>query len=511
MPPPMRRAGAAGRGEAGLTPDGRLKSGRLAGLTMNRAVWVLAWPVLVDSLLNTLVGLTDTVLAAGISEPAADAIGMAAYCLWFLGLVIMALDVGATALISRSVGAGRLAVANAAVGQTMLLALAAGAGLGVMLFLVSGPLGALLFDDPASIDAFRRYMGIMAFDVPFMALLYAGIACVRGAGSTFLPMRVMIVVNLVNIGASWTLAGVDFTSTSVVDGQIVTTTIIHNPFGFNMGVTGIAIGTLMGHATGAVLILGVLTRGLAGVRLMRRRFRPHWHTMKRMLRIGFPNFLETLGMWAGNFLVILIVSWIGAGMVGAHTVAIRIEAFSFQPGFAIAIAAATLAGQYLGAGSPRLARRAILTCTLLAAAIMGLIGLVFMLFPHTLVGMLSSQPTHLAVTPHLLFITGLVQIPFGIGIVLRQAMRGAGDVKVVMYVTWVCTYLLRLPLAYILSGADIPLPEWFAGGPGAVYDNPSPWQWGLRGLWIGLCIEIVIRGGLFIARFMHGGWAKQRV
>ncbi|MFM9994544.1 MAG: MATE family efflux transporter [Phycisphaerales bacterium] len=511
LAPPARRAGAAGRGELGVTPDGRLKSGRLAGLTMNRAIWVLAWPVLVDSLLNTLVGLTDTVLAAGISEPAADAIGMAAYCLWFLGLVIMALDVGATALISRSVGAGRLAVANAAVGQTMLLALAAGVGLGGVLFLTSGALGGLLFDDPGSIDAFRRYMGIMAFDVPFMALLYAGIACVRGAGSTFLPMRVMIVVNLVNMGASWSLAGVDFKTTVVAGGQTVTRTILHNPFGFDLGVTGIAIGTMLGHAVGAVLILGVLARGLAGVRLLRRRLRPHMHTMRRMLRIGFPNFLETLGMWAGNFLVVLIVSWVGAGMVGAHTVAIRIEAFSFQPGFAIAIAAATLAGQYLGAGSPRMARRAILACTLVAGAVMGMIGVVFMLFPHTLVGMLSSQPTHLAVTPELLFITGLVQIPFGIGIVLRQAMRGAGDVKVVMYVTWICTYVLRLPLAYILSGADIPRPAWLGGGPGAVFENPSPWDWGLRGLWIGLCIEIVIRGVLFVARFAHGGWARQRV
>src|SRR5690606_5282741 len=118
--------GRAARGEFGVTPDGRLRSGRLAGLPMGRAIFTLAWPVLVDSLLNSLVGLTDTAVAAAISPAAADAIGNASYMLWFVGLFFMALDIGATALISRSVGSGRMAAANAAVGQVVLLAVLVG-------------------------------------------------------------------------------------------------------------------------------------------------------------------------------------------------------------------------------------------------------------------------------------------------------------------------------------------------------------------------------------------------
>ena len=494
--------------EHGLTPDGRLKSGRLAGLTLRAAIWVLAWPVLVDSLLNTLVGLTDTVLAAGISEPAADAVGMASYFMWFFGLVVMALDVGATALVSRSVGAGRLAVASAAVGQTLLLAIAAGLGLGLLVWASSGTVATLLFPEPESNQAFHDYMKIMALDVPFMALLYAGIACLRGCGDTFRPMRAMIVVNLVNMAASWTLAGVDLKTAAVIHGQPVTRVLIHNPFGFDLGVTGIAVGTTIGHAVGAVIILGVLVRGVSGVKLRRRRLRPHAHTLRRLVRVGLPNFAETLGMWAGNFLVVLMVGWLGPGMVGAHSVAIRIEAFSFQPGFALGLAAATLAGQYLGAGSPRMARRAILVCTGAAVAIMASMGVVFIAAPRFCVGLISTQPTHLELTPRLLFVTGMVQIPFAIGIVLRTAMRGAGDVRAVWYITWLTTYGARLPLVYLLSGVDIPLPEWMGGG---VVTNPWPWDWGLTGLWIGLCIEVTIRGVAFVWRFLHGGWARARV
>ncbi len=498
---PIEIAGppTARRGEFGLTADGRLKSGKLAGLSMNAAIWVLAWPVLVDSLLGSMVGLTDTVMAARISEAATDAIGNASYFLWFLGLAIIAMDVGATALVSRSIGAGRTAVASAAVGQTMLLAIAVGLVLGVLVALSAGMIAAGMNMSPEAERAFVDYMRIIAFDVPFMALLYAGIACVRGAGDTFRPMRVMVVVNIVNVLGCWTLGGVEGSPETILP---------RSPIGINLGVTGIALATLLAHGVGSAMILTALIRGVAGLRLRRRRMRPHWHTLRRLVRVGIPNFLETFGMWVGNFILINMVGWLGVGLVGAHIIAVRIEGFSYQPGFAIGIAAATLAGQYIGAGSPRLARLAVLRCALLASAMMGVTGVLFMAMPRAIVGLLSSQPTHLEVTPPILFIAGIVQIPFALGIVLRSAMRGAGDVRIVMYLTWLTTWAVRLPLAYLLCGVDIPVPSWAGGG---VIPHPFPSDLGLWGLWLGMCIELVIRAGLFGARFVHGGWARMRV
>lgn len=496
------------RGEIGLTPDGRLKTGRLAGLGLGAAIFTVAWPVMVDSLLNSLVGLTDTAIAAAISPAVTDAIGAAAYTIWFVGLFFMALDVGATALISRAIGGGRIAVANAAVGQTLQLAVWTGVGLGILMAIIASPLARLMCHDAEAINAFRTYMWVFAFDVPFLSVLTAGIACLRGSGDTFRPMQAMIVVNLVNLALSWALAGPDYRTSTMVNGELITRTIIHNPFPFDLGVLGIALGTLIAHATGAALILWTLARGSSTLRLKRHRLtQVHWHTMRRIIRVGIPNFLETFGMWLGNFPLILMVGWIGADLVGAHILTIRIEAFSFQPGFAIGIAAAALAGQYLGAGSPRLARRAILICTAAASALMGAMGLVFIFGGRWIVGILSPQQEHIESVPDLLLITGCVQIPFAIGIVFRQAMRGAGDVKVVMYLTWIATYAVRLPLAYLLSGVDIP----WGGG---VIENPlkrAGFQPSINWLWTALCIEVVIRAVLFSARFMHGGWAKSRV
>lgn len=498
--------GRGARGEVGLTHDGRLKSGRLAGLSMGAAIFAMSWPVLVDSFLNSLVGLTDTMVAAAISPEATDAIGNASYTLWFIGLFLIALDVGATALISRSVGARRMAVANAAVGQTLQLAVLLGAGLGIMLAAATPPLTALMsMTDQAAAD-FKLYLWILCFDVPFMAVLYAGIACLRGSGDAFRPMRAMIMVNLVNLALSWVLSGADYVTARPQNGTMISSVVLRNPFPFDLGVAGIALGTLCGHAAGATLILWTLARGSAGLKLRRQRLlRPHWHTMRRILRVGFPNFLETLGMWLGNFPIILMVGYIGADLVGTHILAVRVEALSFQPGFAIGIAAAALAGQYLGAGSPRLARRAILICTAMSSAIMGAMGIVFIVFARQIVGLLSAQDVHLTVTPDLLRIAGVVQVPFAIGIVLRQAMRGTGDVKVVMYLTWLTTYGIRLPLAYALSGVDIPLPS------GGVLENPFRSEPSLVWMWVGLCAELIVRAVAFVARFVQGGWAKVAV
>ena len=224
----------------GLTEDGRLKSGKLAGLSMNKAIFVLSWPILVESLLNSMVGLTDTVLAAGLEDGAAatDAIGGASYITWFVGLIVMAIGVGATALVSRSVGGGRGAVANAVVGQTMLLGVIAGAGAGLVIYLAARPVAALLSMGPVATEQFASYLAILAWSVPFMGILFGGTACARGAGDSIRPLVVMVIVNAVNIVVSWTLAGVDVTTNRLVDGEVVTRTLVANPFEFDLGVPG---------------------------------------------------------------------------------------------------------------------------------------------------------------------------------------------------------------------------------------------------------------------------------
>lgn len=496
------------------TEDGVLRSGRLAGKGMNAAIWALSWPVLCESVLNSTNGLVDSMLASGVSQAAADAVTPGAYLTWFIGLISMAIGVGATALIARSIGAGRWAVARAALGQAMLLAVLGGALAAVFLALMAVPLGAVMGLSGRTAELMHHYLWAYALGVPFSTVLFAANACARGAGDTRRPLWVMATVNVVNVIASIALGS-----------------------WAGLGVLGIGLGTSVAHVVGAALIVGSHARGASGIGLTRRWLRPHRVTAVRLLRLGLPNFFETLGMWAANMLVLLMVGWMNAaetarllaleagrplpgeapidqasgGLLGAHLNAIRIEAYSFLPGFAMGIAAGALCGQYLGAGMPQTARRAILRCAAMAVSMMGLMGLLFVFLGRAITGLVSQQPAHLEHTPRLLMITGMVQMPFAVALVMRSALHGAGDVRAVMVLTWISQWGLRLPLAYLLSGVDIPVPGWLGGAPGRVIANPSPLDWGVTGLWVGLCCEIVIRAALYTARFLQGAWVRARV
>ncbi|MEM1071831.1 MAG: MATE family efflux transporter, partial [Planctomycetota bacterium] len=361
---------------------------------------------------------------------------------------------------------------------------------------------------------FVGYLRIVAIGVPMSSVLFSGIACLRGAGDSLRPLWAMAACNLVNIVVSVVLVGVPIRTSELIDGQTVTTTVLPALIDNGFGIYGIAVGTIAAHTVGAIIITVMLVLGRGGVKLMRRRLVPHWVTIRRLVRLGLPNFLESLGMWLGNFVVVMFVGWLtvaariagnGEGLFGAHIWAIRIEAFSFLPGFAMGMAAATIAGQYLGAGSADLARAAIVRCIGIGAGVMTLMGVGFIVFPDEIIGLFTAQEAHLRLVPPLLVICGWVQLPFAVALVVRSALRGTGDVTVVMWITWITTYAVRLPLAYAISGVDIRM------GGGVVIENPFPFNGGLNGLWIGLCAELAIRGVVFGARFAQGGWAKIRV
>ena len=218
--------------------------------------------------------------------------------------------------------------------------------------------------------------------------------------------------------------------------------------------------------------------------------------IRRIVRVGVPNFFEGISMWAVNMFILMIIGWIALngteseGLQGAHIIAIRWESFSFLPGFAIGTAAGALAGQYLGAGNPRLAQRSILACTAIASVIMSLLGVLFMFGGYWLTSIVSDKAVHLHHTPNLLFICGTMQVFFAITMVVRQGLRGVGDTRWTFIITTVSSYGVRLPAAYLLG---------------------VTFEMGLEGIWYALCGEFFVRALLFSARFFHGGWKRIKI
>ncbi len=494
--------------------------GRLAGLSLTQQVAVLAvWPFL-QQVLGFLVNFVDTAIAGRLSVAATNAIAIAAYFGWFMFLMTSAVATGGAALIARAIGARHKRLANAGLGQSMVLALGWATLMGALVFAGADWIAAVARLQGESRTLCVEYLRIIALAAPATAILAIGTQCLSAAGDTRTPFLAMLVFNLFNIVISVYLAVAPWTF--MLGGAAVDVP------GLGWGVAGIAWGTAIATVIGAALILVALVKPGGPIRLRWLRMKPHWHTVRRIVRVALPSLGEGFGHWLGNFAVLMVIGLVAESLVqnafqGAHIVAIRIEALSFLPAMALGTAAATLTGQYLGAGSPSMARKAAIACWLTASLPMTVLGLTFILFPTWWVLWVTNQNELLAISPTLVQVCGFVQFFFGSSIVLGGAMRGAGDTHTPMVLTNIMTWAVRLPLVLVIAAT---LTDGFARtrfgdtmNLGGVLDLLSidslrPYLTGgfmgsgLAAIWLILCGELVLRGVVFMAFFFRGRWSR---
>jgi putative MATE family efflux protein len=484
----------------GAADDERIiRTGRLAGKGLWESIWILAIPVLVQQLMGALVGTTDTLLAGnlppGTAGAALDGVGFGASFMWVASIVLMGLGIGGQAIIARAMGSGDLVEARVA-GGTAVAASAVAGTVGAVAVWFAGPLfGAWMGLEGEALRYAGEYVRVIAISMPFMAVMTVGGMALHGAGETARPSTIAIAVNAVNVLCSWALSGV-----VVRFGE----TAVPNPGWFEpgaWGVWGIAAGTAISYVVGGAWTLAVMVRGVKDFRVGTGELRANRTMLRRIVRLGIPNMLEGAAMWATTsigvtkFIGMIAEAQGGAsgpvkGLFGAHMVTVRWESFSFLPGFAMGTAAGALAGQYMGAGSVTLARRAIWACLWVGMGIMGVLGIVFMLAGEPLARLMSRDPVVLAEVPKALFICGIVQVFFAMALVIRQGLKGCGDAKGTLRITLFSTILVRVPLAYV-CGVTL--------------------GWGLAGIWVGLCVELGVRGLLFLARFMGNRWERVTV
>lgn len=454
--------------------------GRLDGLSLPRQVMVLAlWPLL-EQVLAFFVGLTDLLIsgrmAAGAERVAIlDAMGLGGYVGWFFSILQGAVATGVMALVARASGARDKNLANRALGQGLWLGVAA--GFGSLLLLQAGTsllIGWIGLSSAAAVQA-ESYMRVLAYSGPFSGALFAVNAALRGAGDTRTPFLAMIVVNLVNIGVSWTL----------VFGPA--------PVGGH-GVAGIATGTDIGWIAGLLTSVLLVGRGNKwdGLHWSREHLRPHRATMARIVRVGAPASLEIAGMWLIHAFGIRVIAGLkDEGALGAHILAIRVESMSYLQGFAIATAAAALAGQYLGAGSRELAVRAVRLCWKSAVVLMSMMGIFFFLGRHLLIGLMApGSELHLRLAAPLLVVCALAQPFFATCIILKTSMRGAGATGTVMRWSFGSMLFYRVLGLWLCSR----------------YGNLT-----LTGVWIVFSLDLATQAVIFTRLHFRGKWLDARV
>jgi len=434
----------------------------------------LSGPVWIEQVLHMLVGLNDTYLANHLPDHAADAgaaVGTMTYFLWFIGLLVGSIGAGSTALISRAKGARHKSLSNKVTGQSVSAALLVGIFVGAVLYLGAKPIV-----EATQLQGLGRhyalvYLRLLSVALPFTTLMLIAGACRRGGGDTLTPAICMVIVDLVNMVCSFAL-------TRGWWGLPV------------MGFDGIACGTIIAYITGGVLEFLVVWFGTSGARLYLHRMAPHWHTIKRLLRIGVPAGIEGLLAWFANFGVIAVINRMDPTNISsaAHMNTIRLESISFLSGIAFTTAAATMVGISLGRNDPRRATRSAFLAYALGGGVMTICGILMITLGRYPAQWLSpDDPRIIALTTRCLFITGFIQAGFAANLIFGGALRGAGDTLVTMCIN-LCPIIAIRFVGVIIVGI------WF--------------HLGLAAVWMVLAGELFLRGVLIFGRFLQGGWKK---
>ncbi|GAB4213199.1 MAG: MATE family efflux transporter [Roseiflexaceae bacterium] len=445
-----------------------------------RHVFTLAFPAVGEQVLNTFVGLADTFLVGHLSLQAAAqlgydsasalaGVGLAGQIVWLFTVFFQAVSVGSTALIARAKGANDIPTANQALRQSLIIGLIMGLGSTLIALLLAPQLLGMLGAGADVLPQGVTFLRIAALTFGPAALLFIGTAALRGVGDTRTPLVVMLGVNAINILVSWLL--------------------INGNWGFPvLGVAGAAIGAALARGAGGLVLVALLLRG-RGILRLKLDLRPHWETLRRIIRIGAPSGVEQLVFQGALLIFVRFVTGLGTVAYAAHNVVLNIESLSFLPGMGYAIAASALVGQGLGARRPELAEADAYESLWQGGIMMTLLGVVMMLFPHQLIGLFAADPAVADAGATAMRIAGAFQPLLAINFVMSGALRGAGDTRWPLYIKIISTWGVRLPLTLLLMG----------------------WAWGLTGIWVAMGTDFAVQAALAFWRFRQGHWKLTRV
>jgi putative MATE family efflux protein len=340
--------------------------------------------------------------------------------------------------------------------------------------------------EPAAAKLTARYLQLVAWSLPFLMVEQVALACLRAAGDTWSSFGVKLAVNICDV----------FFSAVLVMGW--------GPFP-KLGWDGLAIGTALGHCVAALLLLGLLVRGRSGLRLAWSDLKPDAPLLKRIARVGIPGGCDQLSIIGCHMTFAAIINRLGTLSAAAHGLGLQIESLSYVPGTAFQMVAATSAGQALGAKDQQAAMHGVMRAWLGAVVVMTGAGAIFYLGGWWLTqffnGGKSDEVTQLA--------TALLKIllwacPFHSTLmILSGGLRGAGDTRWPLLVTFIGLIGIRLPLAMFFAWPMITV-------PGLGWQIPGC-NLGAIGAWYAMLLDNTVRACLLTARFWQGSWRHTEI
>jgi multidrug resistance protein, MATE family len=398
--------------------------------SMRRRVLGMAGPIIGENLLQTLLGIVDTILVAGLGAAALVGVGTALNVTYILIGGMLVVTVGASVLVAQAVGAQDIAQANRLARQALVSAVLVAIPTTILGVIFTPAIVALFGLAPDAAQVAIEYLQVTIATFVVLALMLLASSVMRGAGDSRTPLKVTILVNIINLGLTYVL--------------------IYGYLGLpQLGAVGSAWGTSIARLVGAVLLVGLLWRGTAGIHISGKSgWRPNLTIGRDMLRIGLPAAFEEVIIVIGFAALTPIIAILGTDILAAHRAVITILSFSFLPGIGFSIATTALVGQAVGARDFDTARGIATEAVRWALIWMGAIGLLFVFFAPQVLQFFSASPAMLAAGIPAIQVTGLIQAAWAGTFVYAGALRGTGDTRTPLIISGAMMWVVVV-LAYI--------------------------------------------------------------
>ena len=393
-------------------------------------VWAIALPIMGGMMSQNVLNLVDIGMVGRLGDKALAATGIGSFANYLAIAFIIGLSAGVQALAARRLGEGRTDETAIPLNGGLILALIIGVPACVLLILATPHAYGYLTDDPAV-----RELGIPYLQIRILSMMAVGMNfSFRGYWSavhlTGVYLRTLLIMHAINIFLHWVL-------------------IFGNLGAPALGVFGAGLSTTISLYIGTLLYFYFAVRHARDNGFLHRL--PSRSTLWQQFRLSLPSSLQQLFFAAGLVTLTWIVSRIGTGEMAAINVLMTFHITAILPAFGIALAAMTLVGNALGRGDAEDAAAWGWNCaalTLIYGVIMSLL-LVPLAEPILAVFLTNPETRELA---HLPMVLWALMIGFdAAGMVLMNALIGAGDTRRSMWISLIWQWLFFLPLAFLVG------------------------------------------------------------
>jgi MATE family, multidrug efflux pump len=432
----------------------------------------LAVPIIVSNMLQTAYQVVDTFWVGRLS---AQAVAAVSFCFPISFLLIAlggGLPIAGTVLAAQYTGRGDDDAMNHVAAQTVLMVFAVSVVLAAFGYSVARPTMRLMGAAPEVLPDAVRFFRIAVLGFIFVFMFFAYQALMRGRGVVYPPMFIVFITVLINF---------------VLDPLLI--------FGRGplprMGVAGSAMATLCTQALAATIGLTLMVRGRHGIHLKWHDLRPDFALMRQIFRIGFPSSIEQSTQALGMTVITMLVAGFGTFSVAAYGIGVRVMSCALIPALGLSVATSALVGQNIGANQLDRAERTNLVSCSAAFTILTLAG-VLTFYGAAAIARFFIPEGGSAVEQGAVFIR-TIALTFGfIGLqqVLTGSLRGAGDTVAPMLLAMISLWMVRFPLAYVLSAHT---------------------SLHVRGIWFAFPVSSVASAIMAGCWFLWGGWRDRRL